>query len=96
MELVKKKVRTNMLGKTVIDQFMIDDDYNVPDMKSDIGRVISGEGNLKVEEVKRVENYLRVVGKLYFKVLYVTDGSDPHLASLDGNCLLYTSDAADE
>ena len=84
MELVKKKVRTNMLGKTVIDQFMIDDDYNVPDMKSDIGRVISGEGNLKVEEVKRVENYLRVVGKLYFKVLYVTDGSDPHLASLDG------------
>ncbi len=84
MELIKKKVRTNILGKTVIDQFMIDDDYNVPDAKSDIGRVVSGEGTLKVEEVRRVENYLRVTGKLYFKVLYVTDAGDPSLASLDG------------
>ena len=84
MELVKKKIRTNMLGKTVVDQFMIDDDYNVPDSKKDVGRVVSGEGTLKVEEVKRVENYLRVTGKLYFKVLYVTDEGEPGLSSLDG------------
>lgn len=84
MELIKKRVRMNMLGKTIVDQFVLDDDYNVPDMKSDIGRVVSGEGTIKVEEVKRVENYLRVTGKLYFKVLYVTDAGEPELASLDG------------
>ena len=84
MELVKKKIRTNVLGKTVADQFMIDDDYNVPDTKRDVGRVVSGEGSLKIEEVKKVENYLRVTGKLYFKVLYVTDEGEPGLSSLDG------------
>lgn len=84
MELVKKKVRMNMLGKTTIDQFMIDDDYNVPDTRGDVARVVSGEGVLKVEEIKKVENYLRVAGKLYFKVLYVTDAGEPALASLDG------------
>lgn len=84
MELVKKKIRTNMLGKTVVDQFMIDDDYNVPDSKNDVGRVVSGEGTIKIEEIKRVENYLRVTGKLYFKALYVTDEGEPRLSSLDG------------
>lgn len=84
MELIKKRIRMNMLGKTVVDQFVMDDDYNVPDTKSDIGRVVSGEGTIKVEEVKRVENYLRVSGKLYFKVLYVTDSVEPGLSSLEG------------
>lgn len=74
----------NLLGKTVTDQFVIDDDYNVPDAKSDIGRVISGDGEIKIEEVRRVENYLRITGKLHFRVLYVTDSGDPGPASLDG------------
>ena len=48
---------------------MIGGDYNVPDAKSDVGRVLSGEGSLRIEETRRVENYLRVTGKLNFKVL---------------------------
>lgn len=84
MELIKKRIQTNVIGKTITDQFIIDDDYNVPDSKSDVGRVVAGEGTVKIEEVKRVENYLRVVGKLFFKTLYVTDASVPDLASLQG------------
>ena len=84
MELIKKRIQTNVIGKTITDQFVIDDDYNVPDSKSDVGRVVAGEGAVKVEEVKRVENYLQVVGKLFFKILYVTDASVPELASLQG------------
>ena len=99
MELMKKRVRMNMLGRTVTDQFLLDDDYNVPDIKSDIGRVVSGEGTIKVEEVKRVENYLRVTGKLYFKVLYVTDSGEPSLAALDGKMpfeeMIYMEDEED-
>ena len=71
MELIRKQVRMNQMGKTVTDQFMIGGDYNVPDAKSDVGRVLSGEGSLRIEETRRVENYLRVTGKLNFKVLYV-------------------------
>ena len=38
MELIRKQVRMNQMGKTVTDQFMIGGDYNVPDAKSDVGR----------------------------------------------------------
>ena len=31
MEYLKKEIRTFQNGKTVNDQFYIDDDYNVPD-----------------------------------------------------------------
>ena len=84
MELVKKRIRTNEIGKITSDQFILDDDYNVPDTKADIGRVVSGEGTIKIEEIKRVENYIRVSGKLFFKVLYVTDAVMPELESLRG------------
>ena len=84
MELIRKQVRMNQMGKTVTDQFMIGGDYNVPDVKSDVGRVLSGEGSLRIEETRRVENYLRVTGKLNFKVLYVTDSGDPRPGALEG------------
>ena len=84
MELIRKQVRMNQMGKTVTDQFMIGGDYNVPDAKSDVGRVLSGEGSLRIEETRRVENYLRVTGKLNFKVLYVTDSGDPRPGALEG------------
>ena len=84
MELIRKQVRMNQMGKTVTDQFMIDGDYNVPDAKSDVERVLSGEGNLRIEETRKVENYLRVTGKLNFKVLYVMDSGEPRLGALEG------------
>ena len=36
MEYLKKEIRTFQNGKTVNDQFYIDDDYNVPDAKKDV------------------------------------------------------------
>lgn len=76
MELIRKQVRMNQMGKTVTDQFMIGGDYNVPDAKSDVGRVLSGEGSLRMKRQEELENLLRVTGKLNFKVLYVTDSGD--------------------
>ncbi len=46
--------------------------------------MLSGEGSLRIEETRRVENYLRVTGKLNFKVLYVTDSGDPRPGALEG------------
>lgn len=84
MEYVTKQMHTYRTGKTITDQFYIDDDYNVPDAKSDVKRVILGEGTLNVEDMKVVENYIRVAGKLNFKVLYVTDEGETRLACLEG------------
>lgn len=84
MELVKKQIHANQIGKKVIDQFYIDDDYNVPDTKNDVSRVVLSEGSVRVEEMKPVDNYIRVAGKLYFQVLYVTEEGEPRLAALEG------------
>ena len=84
MEYLKKEIRTFQNGKTVNDQFYIDDDYNVPDAKKDVGRIIISDGTLQVEEMKQVENYLKVTGKLEFRVLYTADETIPEPASLEG------------
>ena len=86
MEFLTKQIHTNEIGKSIVDQFYIDDDVNVPDSKDDIGRIVMGKGTLSVEELQRMENYVRVSGKLYYGILYVTDCGDPQLSSLNGTC----------
>lgn len=78
MELVKKQIHANQVGKKMVDQFLVDDDFNVPDTKNDVQRVVAGEGTVKIEDVRPVENYVRVTGKLYFQILYVTKEQNRH------------------
>ena len=56
MELVKKQIHANHVGKKMVDQFLVDDDFNVPDTKNDVQRVVAGEGTVKIEDVRPVEN----------------------------------------
>lgn len=84
MEYITRQMQTYRMGKTITDQFYIDDDYNVPDAKNDVKQIILGEGNLNVEDMKIVENYIRVAGKLNFRVLYVAEGGEVRLSSLEG------------
>lgn len=100
MELVKKQIHGNNMGKSIFDQFFIDDDYNVPDSKNDIARVVLSKGIVKAEEIKRMENYIRVSGKLYFQVLYVTEDGEARLTVLDGKRpfeeMIYVEDSGEE
>ena len=54
MELVQKQIHTHVIGKKVADQFYIDDDLNVPDVKDDIGRIVVGKGKLSVDELQKI------------------------------------------
>ena len=84
MECERRDMNVYRQGKVITDQFYIDDDYNVPDAKKDVGNVIIGEGSLFVEDMKTVENYIRVSGRLSFKVLYVTEDEEMRLSALEG------------
>ena len=84
MDLWTKEVQISDQGKMVMDQFVIDEDINVPDMKRDIVRIITSQGAIKVEESKRVENYICIRGKLEYRILYVGEGVEPTLSSLEG------------
>ena len=100
MEYEKKELLVYCQGRTITDQFYLDDDYNVPDAKHDVKRVVLSEGTIAIEDMKRVENYIRVSGKMNFKVLYVTDEGEMKLAYLDGRIpfeeMVYTEEEPQE
>lgn len=97
MEIVTKEIQSNQIGKRLLDQFMMDEDFNVPDSKRDMQRIIASEGKVRIEEVKPVESYVRVKGKLDFQVLYVGDGLEPMVCCLEGKIpfeeMVYVEDA---
>lgn len=84
MEFIKKRMRCSRIGKSVIDQFYMDEDVNVPDAKEDVRGIIQGEGFVRIEEVRESENYVTVSGKLLYHILYGTTGDEPTLAVLEG------------
>ena len=83
MELVKKPIHYVKEGRRIFDQFYLDEDYNVPDSRDDVRRIIQGTGEVKVEDIRLVENYVRITGKVYFQILYVTSSADPGPAVLE-------------
>ena len=70
--LNKRLIHTSVLRCSKISQLTIDDDFNIPDNKEDAGRIIAENGNIVVEGVTAEEGKVKVVGTVYFKVLYVT------------------------
>ena len=84
MELITKPIHYTREGKRTFDQFYLDEDYNVPEAKDDIGRVIQGNAQVRTEDIRLVENYVRITGKVYFRILCMTASADPKPAVLEG------------
>ena len=84
MELIKKRIHYIREGKKIFDQFYVDEDYNVPEAKEDVGSIVDTGTELKIEEIRPVENYVRITGKLYFRILYLNVSSDPKPGVLEG------------
>ena len=56
----------------------------MPDTKADIREIIESDAVMEEIDLKLVENYIRITGRLAFQVLYVADNSDNTLSSLEG------------
>ena len=100
MELVRKPIHYVKEGKRMFDQFYLDEDYNVPDAKEDVQRIIQGMAEVKAEDIRLVENYVRIAGKVYFRILYVTSSVDPKPAVLEGKLpfeeMVYTENGEED
>lgn len=70
MELIKKNIHMNKLKCKSSLQLTLDDDFNVPDIKPDIDRIITQQGALKINEIKAINGKLLIKGELGFNVLY--------------------------
>ena len=54
-------------------QITLDDDFNVPDVKPDIYKIIKDQGEVKIQDVKMSNGKVMVRGVLAFNVLYLSD-----------------------
>lgn len=100
MEVITKQIEMNQVERRLNDQFMLDEDYNVPDSKNDVEKIVMSEGRVRIDEVKPVENYLRVQGKVEFQILYVAEGFEPTFSCLEGKIpfveMVYVEEGADK
>ena len=85
MELIRRPIHYTQEGKSIFDQFYLDGDYNVPEQKEDVQRIIYGKAELKAEDIRTVENYVKITGKMYFRILYMASSADPRPSSLEGS-----------
>lgn len=82
MELERQILHKNMEVGRAFSQITLDDDYNLPDFKPDLTKVIREKGEIRFDEIHVNNGHVWFKGILMFDILYRTD--------LDGkkiNCL---------
>lgn len=71
MELRKESVQMLRVKSKAASQVTFDADYNVPDVKPDIGRMIQNKGNVSMDEVRLSDGHAFLKGSLNVDLLYV-------------------------
>lgn len=82
VELVKERVNMLRVKSKATSQLTFDEDYNVPDVKPDIGRMIQNKGEVQVEEIKLGENKAAIRAFLVVDLLYVGEEEEGKVYSL--------------
>ena len=68
VELTKNRLTTSILKASKYIQFTIDDDFNIPDSREDVDKVIMSRGNVIVENTDVLEGRIVVSGIVVFKI----------------------------
>ncbi|MGI6005887.1 MAG: DUF3794 and LysM peptidoglycan-binding domain-containing protein [Ruminococcus sp.] len=88
MELIKKNFHMLHRKSEAVNQVTFDEDYNVPDAKPDVGRMIQKKGEIVIDEVAVSEGQANIRGSLKFYLLYVSDGEASRVYSLCGELVI--------
>lgn len=84
MELENKVLHKNReIGRT-FSQITLDDDYNLPDYKPDLTKVIRERGQIHFDEIHTGNGHVWFKGILEFHILYRTDLDSRQMNSLKG------------
>ena len=84
MELMKNHMRVLKREKETTNQFTMEEEFNVPDQKPDVGRLIQYDGKIQVGEVKISDDRVHITGHLLFQVLYAIDREAGKIDCLEG------------
>lgn len=88
MELIKKNLHQVCTKSEAETQITFDEDFNVPDTKPDVGRMIQKKGEISISDIQVSEGRAKLAGTLDFHLLYVSDGPSGKIYSLDGSLVL--------
>ncbi len=84
MELMKKNIHMDRTRLSTGMQISLEDDRNIPDVKPDVSALVYEQGQIKIDEVKPVNEHVTVKGRLLFTVLYQAGEGEVALASVTG------------
>ncbi|TCT13952.1 LysM domain-containing protein [Natranaerovirga pectinivora] len=82
LNLIRKDIQMTKTKGTSVVQITLDDDFNVPDIKPDIHKIIQERADIKVNNIETMNDKVKVKGELEFTVLYLTDTDDKPVHSL--------------
>lgn len=84
MELERQILRKNKDVGRAFSQITLDDDYNLPDFKPDLTKVIRERGEIHFDEIHVNSGHVWFKGMLAFDILYRTDLDGKKINSLRG------------
>lgn len=95
MELTKRYIHMKREKGKAFSQITLDDDFNVPDSKPDVLRLIQNKGEMKIEETIVTPGHILLKGVLRFQLLYRSDMEERKVNSLGGEIPFQESLAVD-
>lgn len=84
MQLMKQNIESNLVKAEAVGKLTLDKDFNVPDLKEDMDKVIVVKGTPVMEECECLVDRVKVKGHLHFQVLYMTQNPERPLSFLEG------------
>ena len=85
MELLKKKIHMNRLKCRGVSQISLEEDFNVPDSKADVGTIVESSGEVKMEDLKVNTGQVTVKGVLSIHVLYIAETKERAVSHMETN-----------
>ncbi len=95
MELLKKYIHMSKEKGKAVTQITLDDDFNVPDVKPDLMRIIMDKGEIRLDETTVTQDHVWMKGVLRFCMLYRSDQDTGKIDSLIGEIPFQESLAVD-
>lgn len=95
MELLKKYIHMSREKGEAVTQITLDDDFNVPDAKPDMIRIIMDRGEIRLDETNITQGHVWLKGALKFSMLYRSDQEAGKIDSLTGEIPFQESLAID-
>lgn len=84
MDIKKQEYRIFRRKSSAESQITLDEEYNVPDARPDVGRMIQKKGQVHIRKVNISDDRVMLSGELQFCLLYVADDEKRGISSLEG------------